>query len=436
MPSDQPPMQLDLARSPNDHVAFGGGGPHFCVGAHIARVEIHAILRELLTRLVDLRPAGPTEWLPSTFISGPKHLPVEFEREVKRIGSVSGPKMPNGGRHVGSPSSARLGHGVGEDRQRLLHLGTSEAGTEAVVRPSAEREVRLALGRDVERPRLVVGLRVVVGRRRRQREHRAGVTTGSRRTRSPRPPSGARRRPRRGSASPPRPPGEPRSDPRRGASIARDARRTATWPARAGCAWCRSRRTRSAAIIDRTSSSERRSSASRACTSAVTRSSCGSRRRSAIRPVTYSNICAMPHCDVGEVLTELERQRPRDRPVPAGEILVVLVGHAEQVAHHLDRVVLGHRGHEVAPARLAERRDQLFKRGPHVGRDGRRPPRSERAADELAHAHVVLAVQRDDRRGQRLEERAFGDALHPHDVGNGAAQPAVGEQGLHLRPAR
>ena len=48
------------------------------LGAHIARVEIRAILRELLTRCVDLAPAGETEWLPSTFISGPKHLPVTF----------------------------------------------------------------------------------------------------------------------------------------------------------------------------------------------------------------------------------------------------------------------------------------------------------------------------------------------------------------------
>ena len=72
--------QLDLARTPNDHVAFGGGAPHFCLGAHIARVEIHALLRELLTRLVDLRPTGPTEWLPSTFISGPKHLPITFRK--------------------------------------------------------------------------------------------------------------------------------------------------------------------------------------------------------------------------------------------------------------------------------------------------------------------------------------------------------------------
>jgi cytochrome P450 len=70
--------ELDLARTPNEHIAFGGGGPHYCLGAHIARVEIHALLRELLTRLVDLRPSGETEWLPSTFISGPKHLPITF----------------------------------------------------------------------------------------------------------------------------------------------------------------------------------------------------------------------------------------------------------------------------------------------------------------------------------------------------------------------
>ena len=76
--------QLDLSRQPNNHIAFGGGGPHFCLGAHIARVEIHALLHELLTRLVDLRPTGPTEWLPSNFISGPKHLPISFRAAPAR----------------------------------------------------------------------------------------------------------------------------------------------------------------------------------------------------------------------------------------------------------------------------------------------------------------------------------------------------------------
>jgi len=72
------PHDLDVRRTPNDHVAFGGGGPHFCLGAHIARLEIEALLREVLTRLEDLAPAGEPTWLASNFISGPTHLPVTF----------------------------------------------------------------------------------------------------------------------------------------------------------------------------------------------------------------------------------------------------------------------------------------------------------------------------------------------------------------------
>jgi len=72
------PERFDVGRSPNEHIAFGGGGPHFCLGAHIARIEIQALLRELLTRLPDIAPAAPTEWLASNFISGPKHLPITF----------------------------------------------------------------------------------------------------------------------------------------------------------------------------------------------------------------------------------------------------------------------------------------------------------------------------------------------------------------------
>jgi len=71
------PDRFDVAREPNPHLAFGGG-QHFCLGAHIARVEIEAMLREILTRLPDVEPTAPAEWLPSTFISGPKHLPVRF----------------------------------------------------------------------------------------------------------------------------------------------------------------------------------------------------------------------------------------------------------------------------------------------------------------------------------------------------------------------
>jgi cytochrome P450 len=69
---------LDLARTPNEHIAFGTG-PHGCLGQHIARIEIDAILREVLTRMHDIEIAGAPEWLPSNFISGPKHLPVRFK---------------------------------------------------------------------------------------------------------------------------------------------------------------------------------------------------------------------------------------------------------------------------------------------------------------------------------------------------------------------
>lgn len=79
------PHELDLRRSPNHHVAFGGGGPHFCMGAHIARIEVDALLRQVLARLDDLAPAGEATWLASNFISGPTHLPVTF-RPGPRVG--------------------------------------------------------------------------------------------------------------------------------------------------------------------------------------------------------------------------------------------------------------------------------------------------------------------------------------------------------------
>jgi cytochrome P450 len=69
--------KFDVARTPNEHIAFGGG-THFCLGSHIARVEIQVMLREILTRLPDIEPAGKVEFLASNFISGPSRLPVRF----------------------------------------------------------------------------------------------------------------------------------------------------------------------------------------------------------------------------------------------------------------------------------------------------------------------------------------------------------------------
>ena len=72
------PGRFDPSRTPNDHLAFGGGGPHFCMGAHLARLETTALLRQVLTRMPDMEPAGAAEWLASTFISGPRTMPVRF----------------------------------------------------------------------------------------------------------------------------------------------------------------------------------------------------------------------------------------------------------------------------------------------------------------------------------------------------------------------
>ncbi len=72
------PDRLDVGRRPNPHVAFGGGGPHFCLGSHLARIEVDALLREMLTRLADLEPDGEARWLGSNFIYGPTSLPVRF----------------------------------------------------------------------------------------------------------------------------------------------------------------------------------------------------------------------------------------------------------------------------------------------------------------------------------------------------------------------
>ena len=72
------PGRFDITRSPNPHVGFGAPGPHFCLGTHLARREIAVLLRELLTRVPDIRAAGPPDRLLSSFINGIKHLPCEF----------------------------------------------------------------------------------------------------------------------------------------------------------------------------------------------------------------------------------------------------------------------------------------------------------------------------------------------------------------------
>ncbi len=72
------PYRFDITRDPNPHIAFGGGGPHFCLGAQLARLEIRVLFEELARRAPDITRAGPADRLRSNFIGGIKHLPVQM----------------------------------------------------------------------------------------------------------------------------------------------------------------------------------------------------------------------------------------------------------------------------------------------------------------------------------------------------------------------
>jgi len=72
------PDRFDITRQPNPHIAFGGGGPHFCLGANLARMEIRVMFEHLLDRMPDIRLDGKVERLQSAFINGVKHIPVAF----------------------------------------------------------------------------------------------------------------------------------------------------------------------------------------------------------------------------------------------------------------------------------------------------------------------------------------------------------------------
>ena len=72
------PYAFDLGRDPNPHVGFGGPGPHFCLGAHLARREITIMFRELLTRVPDIAAVDHPQRLLSNFINGIKHMDAQI----------------------------------------------------------------------------------------------------------------------------------------------------------------------------------------------------------------------------------------------------------------------------------------------------------------------------------------------------------------------
>jgi cytochrome P450 len=71
------PEHFDLSRKPNPHLGFGGGGRHFCLGAHVARAQLRAVFGELLTQLPEFQ-AGDPSYLAGNFIHGIRAMPVSF----------------------------------------------------------------------------------------------------------------------------------------------------------------------------------------------------------------------------------------------------------------------------------------------------------------------------------------------------------------------
>ena len=75
-----------MTRKPNPHLAFGGGGAHFCLGANLARVETAALVSEVLSRMKNMELAGPIEHMPSTLINNIHSMPVRFT-PARRVGA-------------------------------------------------------------------------------------------------------------------------------------------------------------------------------------------------------------------------------------------------------------------------------------------------------------------------------------------------------------
>jgi cytochrome P450 len=70
------PLRFDVGRKPNPHVTFGGGGPHYCLGAHLAKLEVQVMFDVLLPRLADLELTAPPERMRTNFTNALKRMPV------------------------------------------------------------------------------------------------------------------------------------------------------------------------------------------------------------------------------------------------------------------------------------------------------------------------------------------------------------------------
>jgi len=72
------PTRFDVGREPNGHIGFGGGAPHFCLGNHLAVLELRVLLETLAGNLPGIAQDGTASRLRSNFVNGIEHLPVRL----------------------------------------------------------------------------------------------------------------------------------------------------------------------------------------------------------------------------------------------------------------------------------------------------------------------------------------------------------------------
>lgn len=87
------PLRLDLTRAPNPHVSFGDG-PHVCLGAHFARLQLRLLHEEMAKAMVDIETAGAPRRLVSNFINGVKSLPVRVSWRAPGVSAPAGSRRP------------------------------------------------------------------------------------------------------------------------------------------------------------------------------------------------------------------------------------------------------------------------------------------------------------------------------------------------------
>ena len=162
------PFTFDVRRNPNPHIGFGAAGPHFCLGAHLARQEIDVMFRHLFERLPDIEAVGEPDRLLSPFINGIKHLDCRFTpvpplgRRPAGAGAAAAPVLLIGRQGARAPDQARAAvHGDGDpDHLGDLLRGGAEAGQVPAVGGNApvafardgDGQGDELLGLDVERP--------------------------------------------------------------------------------------------------------------------------------------------------------------------------------------------------------------------------------------------------------------------------------------------